>query len=83
MKKRRRGKEGKRTVVIGRVGFLHCNAPKDKEEWMGQHTCLRQLRIGVQKMEEGRTAWYEGVNVVILCRFLACSKKNSLTFSAI
>lgn len=29
------------------------------------------------------TAWYDGVIVVILCRFLAYSKKNNLTFSAI
>lgn len=29
------------------------------------------------------TAWYDGVRVVILCLFLAYSKKKSLTFSAI
>ena len=29
------------------------------------------------------TAWYDGVRVVILCLFLAYSKKNFLTFSAI
>ena len=31
----------------------------------------------------GRTAWYEGVSVVILCLLRAYSKKNILTLSAI
>ena len=36
----------------------------------------------VDKKERARTAWYDGVRVVILWRFRAYSKKKCLTFSA-
>lgn len=45
---------------------------------------LTKVVSKVRRRNKGTpTAWYEGVNVVILCLFRACSKKNNFTLSAI
>lgn len=66
---------GFKNRTYGRVGLLM----DDAEVLVSQQRAVAKT----EKRRVGRTAWYEGVRVVILCLFLACSKKNVLTLSAI